>query len=67
MEENEYTVKQAAFLLGRSTVTIKRWIRQGLLPARSGDAQGRPYLLPAEAVESFVPPKPGRKPKEAAR
>ena len=68
MENNitEYTVKQAALLLGRSEQTVKRWIRQGRLPARNGPGQGRPHLIQAEAVENFTPPKPGRKPKEAA-
>lgn len=45
------TPKEAAPLFGKSPAVIRRWVREGILPARR---IGRLYLLPAAALEEFA-------------
>ncbi len=53
MTEAWVTVRVAALLLGRSEVTIRRYIRLGFLP-RSQPAKGFGIRIPKAAVERMA-------------
>ena len=49
MEQRQYRPSQAAQLLGVNTWTMRRWIREGRVPARRSET-GRLYINNAEAL-----------------
>ena len=47
--------------------TVASWVEQGLFTKRRVETPaGNYWVVPAREVESFVPPKPGRRPKPKA-
>lgn len=57
---NYLTVAQAAKRLRTDRSNVTFWIRKGYLPAVKAGSQ---WLVPVQAIEDFVRPKPGPKPR----
>jgi excisionase family DNA binding protein len=51
----EYTIAEAAHLLGVHPNTIRRWLRKGRLPSRMAEGPGgQEHHIPADAVRSLA-------------
>ena len=57
--EPYYTVTEAASLLNRHPETLRRWIREGRLPARRS---GRQFRLKLDDIRQTAPASPGNRP-----
>ena len=50
-----YTVAEAAQLLGKSTQTIRRWIREGKLDStKSANSQQGQHMVPYASIERYL-------------
>ncbi len=60
------TVEEVAERVDRHVNTVLRWLGEGRLEGFkvSGKGAGGQWRVPEQALEGFVPPKPGPKPKE---
>lgn len=57
---HEITVAEAAKIIGVDPSQVRRYIRDGILPARA--VTDRLYLVPEDAARKFVRPTPGPRP-----
>lgn len=57
-EGNYYTIPEVTELLGEERRTVNNWLKSGRL---RGVKTGIGWLVSAEGLEGFTPPKPGPK------